>query len=129
MIALAILLSGAASADPDWNCADPGPQQEMNYCAAQEYRKADVALNAQWKRTAAHMKQRDAGQDSGDENPPEHFASLLAAQRAWITYRDAHCQTAGHLFYGGTMEPLIVSTCKTGLTQERTHQLKLLIEP
>jgi len=129
VIALFFLLAGAADAQPQWSCDDPGPQQEMNYCAAQEYHAADRALNAQWKRTAAAMKQRDAQWDAPNDNRPGHFASLLSAQRAWLKYRDAHCQTAGYSFRGGSMEPLIVSTCKTALTERRTQQLNLLIEP
>lgn len=45
---------------PEWNCADPQVQMEMNWCAGQEYEAADAALNTQWAATAAVMKKRDA---------------------------------------------------------------------
>jgi len=114
--------------DPPWNCADPMAQQEMNYCAAQEFHKADAALNAQWKLTAAEMKRRDERDSDFDDGRPGHFATLLSAQRAWLKFRDAHCNLDGYLFRGGSMEPLIVSTCRTGLTEARTKQLKDLVE-
>ena len=117
-----------ASAEPQWNCANPMAQQEMNYCAAQDFRVADAGLNAQWEKTAAAMKQRDADPDSRRDGRPGYFTTLLSAQRAWIKYRDGHCASEGYLFRGGSMEPLMVSTCKTKLTEDRTQQLKFLIE-
>jgi len=126
VILLPILL---AAEDPQWNCEDPGPQQEMNYCAHQDYLKADAELNLQWKKTAAEMKRRDAEWGSSKyDTRPGYFATMLDAQRAWLEYRDTHCVTEGYLFRGGTMEPFMVSTCKAALTRERTEQLKELIE-
>ncbi len=126
---VAILLSAAAAPpDPQWNCDDPQYQQEMNWCAAREFEKADAALNAQWKVTSAAMKERDAELDRTYDERPGHFDTLLAAQRAWLTYRDEHCASEGYWARGGSMEPLLVSTCRTKLTEERTQQLKDLIE-
>ncbi len=117
-----------AATTPGWNCNDPQVQQEMNWCAAQEFRKADAALNVQWKDTVREMKQRDSEAGAPQDKRPGNFDTLLTAQRAWLKFRDAHCDGAGYLFRGGTMEPLIVATCRTGLTQQRTKQLKDLIE-
>ncbi len=116
------------AAEPDWNCEDPGPQQEMNYCAHQDYLAADRVLNAQWKKTAAAMKRRDADGYAMDDGRPGYFDALLVAQRAWLKYRDAHCRTEGYHFRGGSMESFMVSTCKRALTEERTKQLASLIE-
>lgn len=124
-VILALLLAAGA---PDWNCDDPQVQQEMNYCAAQEFHKADTALNIQWKQTAAEMKARDKRDGKPTDGKPGHFATLLAGQRAWLKFRDAHCDLEGYLFRGGSMEPLIVATCRTDLTEARTKQLKDLIE-
>ncbi len=125
MILLSLALAAGA---PDWNCADPQAQQEMNWCAAEEFRKADAALNAQWKLTSLEMKQRDVRDGKPEDGRPGHMATLLAAQRAWLKYRDAHCDLEGYRFRSGTMEPLLVATCRTELTEARTKQLKDLIE-
>ena len=123
--------NGATPPNPDWNCHDPQAQQEMNWCAAQDYDVADLALNAQWKITSAKMKARDtASADSlpdWDDRPGWH-ASLLEAQRAWITFRDAHCRVDGYTARGGSLEPLLVSTCKTALTKARTRELRELAD-
>jgi uncharacterized protein YecT (DUF1311 family) len=128
MMLLALLLTAALVDDPPWNCKDPGPQQEMNYCSHQDYLKADAAMNAQWKITAAAVKQQDESWNSSWDDRPGFFDTLLEAQRAWLKYRDTHCASEGYIFRGGSMEPFMVSTCKSALTEERTGQLKELVE-
>lgn len=110
--------------------ADQGVQQEMNICAAADYRAADTALNAQWKITMAKMKMRDsnAADLSFRVAKVQRVKELLTAQRAWIIYRDAHCASEGFRAAGGSLQPLLVSTCKTDLTQDRTAALKALAE-
>ena len=129
MILPALLLAAAPADDPPWNCEDPGPQQEMNYCAHQDYLKADAAMNAQWKITAAVMKEMDTeGSNLSWDKRPGYFDTLLEAQRAWIKFRDALCTSEGYIFRGGSMEPFMVSTCKTAMTEARTKQLRDLVE-
>ncbi|WP_241657336.1 lysozyme inhibitor LprI family protein [Aurantiacibacter suaedae] len=124
MIGLLLLLAaGTAAAEPADICAEPITQADMNQCAARNYAEADEALNVQWSRTAEAMRERDSQLDRKYDDRPGYFETLLAAQRAWITYRDEHCTSDGYLYRGGSMEPLIVSTCKTELTKQRTSQL------
>ncbi|WP_082336956.1 lysozyme inhibitor LprI family protein [Porphyrobacter sp. AAP60] len=115
---------------PGWNCEDPRYQQEMNWCAAQDYVAADAELNAQWKITAAAMKAQDASfAEYGDNDIREgFFESLLEAQRGWLRYRDAHCRLDGYTARGGSMEPMLASFCKANLTRLRTAELKALVE-
>ena len=90
---------------------------------------ADAALNAQWRLTRQAMRERDSEADKPDwDDRPGYFDTLLEAQRAWITYRDAHCRSEGYSARGGSLEPLLVSTCKTHLTKLRTAQLRELAE-
>lgn len=121
------------TAGPQWNCDEPQAQQEMNYCAAQDFKRADEALNLQWAETSAAMKARDERRETGAlpelDDRPGYFQTLLEAQRAWIAFRDAHCRSEGYYARGGSLEPLLVSTCKTTLTEARTQQLAQLIEP
>lgn len=136
MIATLILPLLLQSADALPECdqagADKGYQQAMNQCAYRDYLIADAELNAQWKITAARMKQDDAdfaASASAEFDKREgSFDRLLEAQRGWLRYRDAHCQVSGYGARGGSLEPLLVAMCKTQLTQERTEQLKALVE-
>ncbi len=133
MIAELILLLSSPQAEaylPECNeeALERGIQQEMNICAYRDYILADRELNAQWKLTSAKMKARDRTWEPEWDDRPGYFASLLEAQRAWITFRDAHCRVDGFSARGGSLEPLLVSTCKTALTKARTAQLKALAD-
>ncbi len=131
MILLLPILAMAAQADPPnpaWNCDDPVQQQAMNWCAHQAYQAADARLNEQWDSTAAAMKAMDQETDGLFENGPGYFEALLRAQRAWIAFRDANCTSAGYYARGGTLEPLLVSICKTDMTERRTEELRNLME-
>ncbi len=119
--------------NPDWNCDSPVQQQEMNWCAHREFLAIDDELNHQWAETSALMKARDEAWDVG--NRPDwderqgYFDTLLAAQRAWLAFRDAHCRLDGYAARGGSLEPLLISTCKTELTETRTQELRVLTLP
>ena len=129
MIGLVFLLAaGTAQAKPADICEQPITQRDMTMCAARDYEEADAALNAQWSQTADVMRARDRDLDRVYDDRPGYFETLLAAQRAWLTYRDKHCTSAGYRYRGGSMEPMIVSGCKTKLTEQRTRELADLIE-
>lgn len=129
MIAALLLLLQPVAAEglPDCNeeLAEQGIQQEMNICAYCDFLTADAALNEQWALTRAAMQVRDADRYREDDRPG-YFETLLEAQRAWITFRDAHCRSEGYRARGGSLEPLLVATCKTALTEARTEELKEL---
>lgn len=124
MILTALILMQAAQ--PLVDCKDPMTQMAMNICAGREYEKADGQLNAVYKKAAAEMKQLDKDTEF-DDGRPSYFQSLLTAQRAWLVYRDTHCRSEGYLARGGSMEPMLISTCKASLTRERTEKLRELI--
>lgn len=136
---LAVLASTPVAAqddpatDPLWSCREPFTQQEMNWCAQQDYLDADRLLNEQWVKTAAAMHQRDRQARSQLGQPDKDFAgffaTLLQAQRTWLTFRDTHCASEGSLYRGGSIEPLIVAMCKTDLTRQRITQLHYLESP
>lgn len=127
MIGLLPLLLLAADA-PALDCENAMTQADMNQCAHQDYQIADVALNEQWAEAAAVMKIRDDNYESVSDDRPGFFETLLRAQRLWIAYRDAHCTGEGYYARGGSLEPLLVSKCKTKLTIQRTRYLSFLIE-
>lgn len=124
MIAIGLTISAQAQ---DWDCEDAGnlPQQGMNYCAFQDWQAADLELNAVYKEVRATLRSWDSDLPSDLRGAEQ---ALLNAQRAWITYRDNHCEAEGFIARGGTLEPLLVSSCKAHETRERTKVLLQLIE-
>ncbi len=129
MIAALLLLAVAPAVDVDaTDCDDSSPQQMLNICAANAAQGVDAEMNAQWKLTAAEMKRRDAGIDRKTDRQSGHFDTLLAAQRAWLTYREKQCLVASFEMRGGSAAPSLYSGCFHELTRERIAQLKALIE-
>ena len=128
MILATMLALTAAAQNPEIDCDKAMAQFEFNACAYKEFERADAAMNAQWKVTAARMKKIDAEFDRTQDNRPGYFDTLLAAQRAWLTYRDQHCASEGYTMRGGSAEPMVISGCQTQLTDARTKQLKDLLE-
>ncbi|MDP8995259.1 MAG: lysozyme inhibitor LprI family protein [Pseudomonadota bacterium] len=120
------LLAIAAQAEqPD--CANAMSQSELNQCAALDFEREDAALNAAWRDVLAYVRSRDA------EGIPEWDprgtgeARLREAQRAWIAFRDAHCELVGFEARGGTMEPMIYDGCRAEVTRARTEQLRFIL--
>ena len=97
-------------------------QADMNRHALNDWNRADAAMNAQYRITMAALKRMDA--DPAPDNNPGYAATLLASQRAWITYRDATCVVEGYGFRGGSAEPAERNACEARLTRARTAWLE-----
>jgi uncharacterized protein YecT (DUF1311 family) len=106
--------------------AAPQTQAQLTRSAGTDFTRADAAMNAQWKRTYAYMKGRDA-QDTSRGGGFGYAAAALASQRAWLQYRDTQCVLEGGAFAGGSAQPMAQASCKAMLTTARTAQLKTLI--
>tara|TARA_R110002020_G_scaffold85891_6_gene211561 strand:+ start:5585 stop:5992 length:408 start_codon:yes stop_codon:yes gene_type:complete len=127
LIALATLLLpfAAQAQDPEINCEDAQTQMEMTYCAEQDFVEADELLNAQYKLSRQATKAADADAMADLRGAD---AALVAAQRAWVAFRDAHCASYGYQARGGSMEPMLIYACQADLTRQRTEQLKELTD-
>lgn len=93
------------------DCIAPQAQQLMNACAYKDYQKADAALNAAW------APAKDFADAIGQGK------ALLTAQRQWLDYRDAACEVHASPYEGGSIKPLIHSTCLSEVTAQRTRML------
>ena len=97
-------------------CADRPNQAAMNICVSEKLAAADTVLNT------VYGQLRDKLDALGRRN-------LLAAEKAWITFRDRECDLrAGydteHLENNGTIAPMLVGECRLTLTQARTADLR-----
>lgn len=113
LYALLLLTTTVVQASED--CRDPVIQSAMNICALQEYKQADAALNAAYQQLVTRLDKAQLGR-------------LKGAQRAWITFRDAQCRYEAGVYEGGSMAPLVHSSCLTQLTQQRTKDLNALLD-
>jgi uncharacterized protein YecT (DUF1311 family) len=98
------------------NSAYAQSQPELNAAADAEYQKADARLNATYKKLLAKLD------DEGKKK-------LIAAERAWVAYRDAQADfDADAAARGGSMEPMEYSNSCLELTEARIKQLEKAIE-
>ena len=106
-------------------------QGNVKLKVARDADAADAALNEQYRATMAVMAKDDAARNAdlkkGIEKPdgdPTYQAALLAAQRAWLAYRDTQCRLAGFEYRGGSAESLAGGQCLVTLTRARTAELR-----
>lgn len=92
-------------------CEDPQDQSTMNRCAYESWERVDRTLNQTYQSTIARLN-------------PAQQQQLVAAQQAWIPFRDRHCTFTAGVFEGGSMQPLIEWSCKESVTQERLNDLQ-----
>ncbi|MGB8813270.1 MAG: lysozyme inhibitor LprI family protein [Paracoccaceae bacterium] len=122
----AILLCLALPATAqDADCADAVTQYDMNSCAAEDLQVQDDNLNAAYAAAKSILKDIDADLPKAEQGAIE---ALLAAQRAWITFRDQACTAEGFLYQGGSMQPMVISGCLARITAARAQDLWLLSE-
>lgn len=113
LLALWLLPAAPASAQKPAErnpCDDPQAQSEMNICADNWFKAADAELNKAYGLLAAKL---DA----------EMKAKLKAAEVSWLKYRDDNCDYEASAFEGGSMQPLIRSSCLGRMTKARTAEL------
>lgn len=110
--ALAVLLVSTAVATAD-ECADAEDQATMNECAGKALAEADKQLNADYKAIEKRL---------GDNADAKKL--FVAAQRAWIAFRDAECAFQTSAVAGGSVYPMIDDNCRAALTGQRVEQFQ-----
>ena len=106
------------------DCDDPQYQAEMNLCAVRDFEAQDAELNRVWGEVIAAAREADREINREYDNRPTEEEMLRQAQRAWITFRDAHCTVEGYReARGGSMETMVYEGCRARLTEERIGQL------
>lgn len=113
-IILCFLIASQAAAQTEQThdpCADAQTTVEMRNCAGKEYKKADAELNTVYKQLMATLSGK------------EHQAALRSAQQSWLKYRDANCEFEAFLNRGGTIYPVVYTSCLTTMTRARTKEL------
>ena len=95
-------------------------QSEMNRCADLDAREADADLNRVYQELLSKLKNDDTA-----------VKKLRAAQRAWLTFRDAHLQ---ELYPAedkqqeyGSIYPMCYAQIATAMSKERTVQLRKML--
>ncbi|REH01240.1 lysozyme inhibitor LprI family protein [Flavobacterium aquicola] len=90
-------------------------QLEMNQTASAKYKKADAELNKVYKQLMSMLDQNEK-------------TLLIQAEKDWVKFRDSHCKFEASQYEGGSIKPLIYSTCLEELTKKRIAEIKASIK-
>jgi uncharacterized protein YecT (DUF1311 family) len=100
-------------------CGDYVSQAEMNGCFAKEAEEADARLSVTYRRLLSKIKDNKTA-----------VAKAVAAQRAWVTFRDAQLaalwpvESDAEIQSLGTVHPMCYAMERKAMTEERIKQLR-----
>ncbi len=123
VLLLAIGLPMKAQSKP---CGSGGheSQAEMNQCAIDEFKNADKRLNETYKELLDKLKSNKTA-----------LNKVIAAERAWIAFRDAELAARWPLAPSenpqalGSVHPFCFHEALTEMTNRRTDELRYLLFP
>lgn len=95
----------------------------MATCNNDESTAWDVLLNEEYKETMPAFEGLDTEEAEYFPNLDTRVDTLRAAQRAWITYRDAECLNEYALWGAGSMRHISYTNCQMEETAERTIEI------
>ena len=101
---ITIMLALAAASSTSYSTCTQDRTDELIAFAVAKYKKADSALNAQWKAIS-------------------HPLQVMRAQKAWIAFRDAECLAQNSASPDGSLFPVFKYLCLAELTETRAKQL------
>ena len=107
-----LAISSAALAQDACN-SPRATQYDLNGCADASLKRSDAEMNTLYRRIRLRLK-----------DDPDTLKQLVAAQRAWLAFRDAECAFASSAESGGSIYPMVYSNCLDGLTHKRIGDLK-----
>ena len=124
VVCCAVTFLPKAAQAQDVDCAKAEAAADMTSCAEQDWKAADVELNAAYKSAVAVMKGIDANLDASDQGAA---IVLRDGQRAWVPFRDATCDAEGWAFHGGSAEPMVIYACRARVTAARAEELNNMV--
>ena len=93
------------------NCNNAQTQIAINECAKLSYQKADKKLNQVYQQLLPTLE-------------TSRKQKLIAAQQAWLKFRDTNCEFERSKYEGGSIAPSIYSGCLENITKLRTQELQ-----
>jgi uncharacterized protein YecT (DUF1311 family) len=98
------------------NCNNAQTQAAINECSKLSYQNADKKLNKVYQQLSSNLNRT-------------RKPKLIAAQQAWIKFRDNNCEFEKSAYEGGSIAPSIYFSCLENTTNERTQKLQEYLKP
>ncbi|WFC30378.1 lysozyme inhibitor LprI family protein [Proteus mirabilis] len=95
----------------NFDCRNAETQTEINQCAYQDFQQKNEELSQIYQQYYAKLETKRQQQ-------------LQYAQSVWMTFRDLSCQYEADYYQGGSLAPMVYSSCLKDKTIERINDLK-----
>jgi uncharacterized protein YecT (DUF1311 family) len=123
-----VIAAAAVTAQARIDCNSPVTQTDITVCSGRDAKAADAAMVSEYRIATVILGNMDRELDRKYDKRPTYSAALLASQRAFLTFRKAHCDVEGYSARGGSMEPMLVNVCYEEMAKARTKQLKDMLK-
>ena len=120
--ALLVALAGPAFAQDVPGCENASSNVEMGTCVLAAYQKADKQLNAIWPKVLAYIDDQRGYMPADAQK--KWKATVIAAQKAWIGFKEQDCAAVEYEWWGGSGASIAETTCLYGHTADRVEQLR-----
>jgi uncharacterized protein YecT (DUF1311 family) len=125
---IAATVSLAASPAQAFDCDNAVSTYELQACANEALAVSDAKLTAAYQQALASIKTR--GGQPAPYDTKSYEEALRAAQRAWVTFRDAECKgVIPFAWTGGSGTGGAVLSCLISKTEARTKDLNEAFAP
>lgn len=116
---LAALATSASAAniaeEPVVDCDNAMTQMDMNICAGRDFMREDDTLNQLYQQLLGKFDNKSR-------------SDVRQIQRSWIQYRDLQCNYEAAQYEGGSIQPMVHSSCLANLTQQRNQILQYMVD-
>ena len=101
------------------DCQNATTTLDMNECAAREQKAVELNLNQTYQKALKHLQQAD----TETEKYSAMRQKLIEAQRAWIKFREADCQSVYLQSGAGSIRNLMFTGCMQKHAERRIEDL------
>ncbi len=102
------------------DCTKTITTQDVNECALIDQKKVEAKLNKVYQRVLKSLDKPDVPL----EPYSEMRQSLIAAQRAWVKFREADCEAVYQKYVSGTIRTVMYIGCIQSHAEKRIKELE-----
>lgn len=114
----------AQNADAE-DCGRAGSTLDIASCYKQKYEKADSVLNAVYGDIMTDLeKQKEEAEGDYKTIMSKKIETLRTAERAWIDYREKHCEAVVASYGKGSLVTVAAVSCRFRMTERRIQALR-----
>lgn len=105
------------------SCLRDGNTLQLNVCALEDVNAEQARMQRYLDRALERAAATDAESGEYGDEPTRQVELLNAAQKAWEAYAEVRCDAQWDLVKGGTIRTIVLMSCHTEATRQRTHDI------